>query len=205
MRSRSYWKPLEVTVPQVEDADRLGLATDPLIERVLLGVTLLLGDLVGHLFLLSREYERGIALVVGSALSDCFDNHVDEPEASRDDDHEQIEDEPAEGVLLGVTLACHCGSFQKEWLCSVQSEKLREPLVILSEPRQRFLARLRGKLRPKGAEPAIVVQPPLELSDLVTRFEKLFDPALVFVHPVVTRICGRISCRFEKRDVVLQR
>ena len=38
------------------------------------------------MLLLSREYERGIALVVGSALSDCFDNHVDEPEASRDDD-----------------------------------------------------------------------------------------------------------------------
>ena len=63
-------------------------------------------------FLLSREYARGIALVVGSALSDCFDNHVDEPEAPRDDDHEQIEDEPAEGVLLGVTLAGHRDSFQ---------------------------------------------------------------------------------------------
>ena len=58
---------------------------------------------------------------------------------------------------------------------------LPEPLVILSEPLDRFLARLRGKLRPKGAEPAIVgqpplepaivVQPPLELSDVVPRFE----------------------------------
>ena len=103
---------LEIIVPQVEDADRLGLATEPLGEGVLLGVTLLLGDLVGHSFLLSREYARGIALVVGSALSDCFDNHVDEPEAPRDDDHEQIEDEPAEGVLLGVTLACHSDPFR---------------------------------------------------------------------------------------------
>ena len=96
---------LEILAPQVENADLLGLATDPL--DVVGVVTLLLGDLVGHSFLLSREYARGIALVVGSALSDCFDNHVDEPEAPRDDDHEQIEDEPAKGVLLGVTLACH--------------------------------------------------------------------------------------------------
>ena len=102
---------LEILVPQVENADRLGLATEPL--DVVGVVTLLLGDLVGRSFLLSREYARGIALVVGSALSDCFDNHVDEPEAPRDDDHEQIEDEPAEGVLLGVTLACHCDPFRK--------------------------------------------------------------------------------------------
>ena len=96
-------------MPQIENADRLGLATDPLDVVGLANEPL---DLVGHSFLLSREYARGIALVVGSALSDCFDNHVDEPEAPRDDDHEQIEDEPAEGVLLGVTLAGHRDSFQ---------------------------------------------------------------------------------------------
>ena len=54
---------------------------------------------------------------------------------------------------------------------SVVSEKSREPLVILSETIVRFLARFPGELRPKGAEPAIVVQPPPELSDLVLRFE----------------------------------
>ena len=56
-------------------------------------------------------------------------------------------------------------------VASVELEKPREPLVILSEPIARFLARLPGELRPKGAEPAIVVQPPPELSDLVLRFE----------------------------------
>ena len=102
----------------------------------------------------------------------------------------------------------------------VQSEKPREPLVILSEtlvilsePRPRFLARLPGEVRPKGADPAVGVQPPLELSDLVLRFEQLFALELVLAHPVVTRLLylrgirfelSDLVLRFEKRDVVLQ-
>ena len=58
-----------------------------------------------------------------------------------------------------------------------------------------------GAVGEMPSEPLVIL---FEKRDAVLRFEKLFDPALVFAHPVVTRMCGRISCRFEKRDVVLQ-
>ena len=117
--------------------------------------------------------------------------------------------------FLGLRLRVIVIPFKRVVVFGAVGEMPSEPLVILSEPRQRFLARLRGKLRPKGAEPAIVGQPPLELvmerpavtricggirfelSDLVIRFEQLFDPALVFAHPVVTRMRGIGNIRFE--------
>ena len=87
--------------------------------------------------------------------------------------------------FLGLRLRVIVIPFKRMVVFGAVSEKPREPLVILSEPLvilsetllilsepcPRFLARLPGELRPKGAEPAIVVQPPLELSDLVLRFE----------------------------------
>ena len=73
--------------------------------------------------------------------------------------------------FLGLRLRVIVIPFKRVVVFGAVGEMPSEPLVILSEPRQRFLARLRGKLRPKGAEPAIVVQPPLELSVVVPRFE----------------------------------
>ena len=58
-----------------------------------------------------------------------------------------------------------------------------------------------GAVGEMASEPLVIL---FEKRDAVLRFEKLFVPELVLVHPVVTRMCGRISCRSEKRDVVLQ-
>ena len=73
--------------------------------------------------------------------------------------------------FLGLRLRVIVIPFKRVVVFGAVGEMPSEPLVILSEPIVRFLARLPDELRPKGAEPAIVVQPPLELSDLVLRFE----------------------------------
>ena len=73
---------------------------------------------------------------------------------------------------------------------------LQEPLVILSEPRPRFHLRVQSS--------PLSFQPPLELSDLVLRFEQLFVLEFVLAHPVVTRICICGGIRFELSDLVLR-